>query len=212
MLDLGDIGVMECGQFKRIYNARNGDNELGIPALSPTHVMGPVTCLPIYHSAAFELHRFVIPLYVRQCWMLTTLLCLSSASKSSWTFSRSNEEGAVLITNATCVKETTLGATKIGDYIKRHFHAICEYQGIEDTKSGICFIVSMITSSDWAFNVQQSRITTPATERRENISFARHGPLEASATEFWGAWEGSIGSVGPHRAGIYHLRPSSCML
>jgi hypothetical protein len=105
----------------------------------------------------------------------------------------------VLLCNQDTVSETRLMAPRIGDYLKQNFHKIREYQGIEDSKSGICLIVSVITSSDWAFEVQDSYSMSPlALEFNPKISFKYSEP--STHSQRWGSWLGTLGHVGPRRS------------
>jgi hypothetical protein len=59
LLELGDIGVIECGRFNRIFNIQDGFAKHGIRPLSWGRPVGPETCPPIYHNSAFKLLRSV---------------------------------------------------------------------------------------------------------------------------------------------------------
>jgi hypothetical protein len=117
-----------------------------------------------------------------------------------WEFGRSEKAGAVLICNPAHVYETHLQATQVADYLKQYFNRICEIQGIEDTIGGICLIISMMTTADWAFEVQDTR-SSSVDSSDAVISFKRYGTIEAESVRCWGSWSGTIGYVGPVRPG-----------
>jgi hypothetical protein len=57
-LNVADVGIMECGQFRRIYNAMDEHNQLGLPMLPSASLDGPIpSTRNLYLSAGFQLDR-----------------------------------------------------------------------------------------------------------------------------------------------------------
>jgi hypothetical protein len=108
---------------------------------------------------------------------------------------RTKEEGGVLICDKATLEETFLFADNIGAYLKANFHNICEKKGQEDTKAGICFVVSVITSEGWALDVQEASQDYHYASPHISFNVVEGGSRRMT----WGSWSNTVGNVGPTR-------------
>jgi hypothetical protein len=119
-----------------------------------------------------------------------------------WNFTRSTVPDALLICRPGTVSKTKLLANQVGEYLKRNFNAICAEVGEEDTRSGVCLIVSLTTSDGWAIEVQESRETSnDGSVFDPKVFFKSTDPPPTSS--YWGYWDDPSGYVGPMRQGQF---------